>query len=124
MIWVNVQKRVKKQGLGFPSLITCLCEELGVPVVRSQNILEPIDQKYLHNNCADPDSNAPVQPPLTAPSRTMEDLWGRIAHEFQRLNVRLDHHDKQFSAIHRGLTQLHQSHYDMAQHSMSGQTFF
>jgi hypothetical protein len=35
MIWVNVQKGGKKQGLAFPSLITCLCEEAGIPVVRS-----------------------------------------------------------------------------------------
>ena len=67
MIWVNTQKGGKKQGLAFPSLITCLCEEAGIPVVQSQKIREPIDLKYLRINYADPNPNTLVQPPLRAP---------------------------------------------------------
>jgi hypothetical protein len=35
MIWANVHKGGTKQSLAFPSLITSLCEDAGVPVVRS-----------------------------------------------------------------------------------------
>jgi hypothetical protein len=117
MIWANVHKGGTKQSLTFRSLITSLCEDAGVPVVCSQKIREPIDKKYFRNNYTDRDPNAPAAPPLQVPPRTMEDLRGRIS-------TRLDHNDKQFSALHRGLTSLHLSYYSMAQQSMSGQTLF
>jgi hypothetical protein len=117
MIWANVHKGGMKQSLAFPSLITSLCEDARVPVVCSQKIREPIDKKYFRNHCADRDPNAPPAPPPQVPPRTMEDLWGRIS-------MRLDHNDKQFVALHRGMTSLHLFHYSMAQHSMPGQTFF
>ena len=117
MICANVHKGGSKQSLAFPSLITSLCEDAGVPVVRSQKIRESIDKKYFRNHCADRDPNAPPAPPPQVPPRTMEDLWGRIS-------TRLDHHDKQFAALHQGMTSLHISHYSMAQHSIPGQTFF
>jgi hypothetical protein len=74
MIWANLHTGGSKQSLAFLSLITSLCEDAGIPVVRSQKIREPIDKKYFRNHCADGDPNAPPAPPPQVPPRTMEDL--------------------------------------------------
>jgi hypothetical protein len=41
------RKKDEKQRLGFPSLITLLCEQFGVEFNCTKNIRPPIDKKYV-----------------------------------------------------------------------------
>jgi succinylarginine dihydrolase len=47
-----------------------------------------------------------------------------MAHEFQGLNLMLDHLDQKFNAMYRGLTHLHRAQYKRSQYTMPGKIIF
>jgi hypothetical protein len=131
-IWVNVKMGGVTQRLGFPSLITTICERKGIKVTRTKRIRDPINKKYIDRYCQDkPDAPPPPPPPEEEPPHTIEELWGRMSQQFQTMNLRLErnevnnpHYHQQNAAIHRGLNSFYQAQYEMANATMTRQSFF
>lgn len=103
-IFKTATRSGKKGTLGFPSLITTLCESQGVQVNRTESIKPPITNQYIQLNCKEeaisvpPQHQAPPQPPEQQPLS--------LEQKIDRLTIHMEHVELQNNMLRQG--QLHQ----------------
>jgi len=106
------------RALGFPALITGLCQSFGVPVTPSKVIQTPITWAFIEKHCT------PRQAQGDAPQATDAQLPPHQADPTRSLGMEryLQHLVRQQATNHRGQVQIHECLYQLS-HSQQGQGF-
>jgi len=91
--------------LGFPALITTLCQKNGIHVEPKMKIHSSIDKKFIDHHCTNPEENPRqrnrvLSPPASPSSPTLDVVEKRVMR-------RLFHLEDQQSAMCRGLMHLY-----------------
>ena len=96
--------------LGFPALITGLCQSFGVPVTPSKVIRPPITQAFIEKYCTPRQAQGDASQAADAPPPPHQaDLAGSLGMERY-----LQHLVRQQAANHRGQVQIHECLYQLS----------
>ena len=98
------------RALGFPALITCLCQSFGVPVTPSKVIRPPITRAFIKKYCTPRQVQGDALEAADAPPPPHQvDPVGSLGMERY-----LQHLVRQQAASHRGQVQIHKCMYQLS----------
>jgi len=122
---VNTRNDKTKGALGFPALITALCQEQGVEVELTEKIRPSITKRFIEHFCTHPedleqleepqlDQQAEDQPAMeeqqTGPTQQPQlNMNNELLEQMRYLRLQMEHTHQQNASIHRG--QLHLQEY-------------
>jgi len=127
---VNTRNDKAKGALGFPALITALCQDQGVEVELTEKIRPSITKRFIEHFCTHPeDLEQPGEPQLeqqvedqpakdqpameeqqTGPTQQPQlNMNNELLEQMRYLRLRMEHTHQQNASIHRG--QLHLQEY-------------
>ncbi|KOM55968.1 hypothetical protein LR48_Vigan10g186000 [Vigna angularis] len=116
---VNKNNEKSKGALGFPALITALCQAQGVEVDLSVKIRPTITKRFIEKFCTNP---AEIVPQLEQPAAVEQtpcpeqqpqlNIHDELLEQMRYLRLQMEHTCQQNISIHRGQLHLHEYLYN------------
>ncbi|KOM31456.1 hypothetical protein LR48_Vigan01g101100 [Vigna angularis] len=126
---VNKNNEKRKCALGFPTLITALCQAQGVEVDLSVKIRPTITKRFIEKFCTNP---AEIMPQLEQPVAAEQtpcpeqqpqlNIHHELLEQMRYLRLQMEHTCQQNISIHRGQLHLHEYLYNNVRGPYPGMT--